>query len=164
MTPEDEFLSGRRTTNDLADELGDAVRSCDTQFRQYGAVRRFCGPVRTVRCRDDNALMHATLATPGAGAVLVVDGGGSVHTALIGDVIAGLALANGWSGVVINGAVRDSPALAPLPIGIKAVGANPRKSAKAGTGEVDVPVSFGGTEFVPGETLYSDEDGVVVVG
>jgi regulator of ribonuclease activity A len=94
--------------------------------------------------------------------VLVVDGGGSLHTSLVGDVIAGLAQGNGWAGLVVNGAVRDVVALGGLAIGLKALGSNPRKSGKAGAGEVDVPVSFGGVRFEPGAHLYSDEDGIVV--
>jgi regulator of ribonuclease activity A len=94
--------------------------------------------------------------------VLVVDGQGSLHTALVGDLIAGLAQANGWAGLVVNGAVRDVEALAALDIGIKALGSNPRKSAKLGAGQVDAPVIFGGVTFRPGAQLYSDEDGVVV--
>jgi regulator of ribonuclease activity A len=95
--------------------------------------------------------------------VLVVDGGGSLHTALMGDLIAGTAARNGWAGVVINGAVRDVAALRTLPIGIKALGTNPRKSAKTGAGERDVPVSFGDCVFAPGAEVHSDDDGVVVL-
>ena len=94
--------------------------------------------------------------------MLVVDGGGSLHTSLVGDVVAGLAQGNGWAGLVIHGAVRDVVALGGLDIGVKALGSNPRKSAKAGAGELDVPVSFGGVRFAPGAHLYSDEDGIVV--
>jgi regulator of ribonuclease activity A len=150
-------------TADLVDQHGEALQSCDLQLRQYGGRRRFCGPIRTVACFQDNALVKQVLSEPGDGAVLVVDGGGSLHTALVGDLIAGLAHANGWAGLVVNGAVRDVEALGGLDIGIKAVGSNPRKSAKLAAGQVDVPVRFGGTTFRPGEHLYSDEDGVVVL-
>ena len=150
------------TTADLVDEHGDGLLSCDVQFRSYGGRARFAGPVRTVRCFQDNALVKRVLSGPGEGAVLVVDGGGSLHTALVGDVIAGLGVANGWSGLVVHGAVRDTVALAGLDIGIKALGANPRKSAKTGSGETDVEVEFGGVRFVPGAQLYGDEDGVLV--
>ncbi|GAB3135234.1 hypothetical protein GCM10027161_14260 [Microbispora hainanensis] len=94
--------------------------------------------------------------------MLVADGGGSLRTALLGDMIAASAAENGWAGVVINGAVRDTAALAGLDLGIKALGTNPRKSAKTGLGEVDVPVSFGDVTFAPGAWLYSDEDGILV--
>ena len=150
-------------TADLVDEHGEALQSCDLQLRQLGGRRRFHGPIRTVACFQDNALVKQVLSTPGDGAVLVVDGEGSLHTALVGDLIAGLAQGNGWAGLVVNGAVRDTEALAALDIGIKALGSNPRKSAKLAAGQVDVPVTFGGVTFRPGAHLYSDEDGVVVV-
>jgi len=151
------------STADLVDEHGEALQSCDLQLRQFGGRRRFHGPLRTVACFEDNALVRKVLSEPGDGAVLVVDGGGSLHTALVGDLIAGLAQANGWAGLVVHGAVRDTEALAGLDIGIKALGSNPRKSAKLAAGQVDVPVRFGGVTFRPGEHLYSDEDGVVVL-
>lgn len=151
------------STADLVDEHGEALQSCDLQLRQFGGRRRFHGPIRTVACFEDNALVRRVLSEPGDGAVLVVDGGGSLHTALVGDLIAGLAQANGWAGLVVHGAVRDTEALGGLAIGIKALGSNPRKSAKLATGQVDVPVHFGGVSFRPGEHLYSDEDGVVVL-
>jgi regulator of ribonuclease activity A len=149
-------------TADLVDQIGEQVRSCDTQFRQYGGRRQFAGPVRTIRAFQDNALIKSTLSTPGDGAVLVVDGSASVHTALVGDVIAKLAEDNGWAGLVLNGAVRDVAALAGLDLGVKALGSNPRKSGKTGSGELDVPVEFGGVVFRPGDLLHSDEDGIVL--
>ncbi|MFI6262472.1 ribonuclease E activity regulator RraA [Micromonospora sp. NPDC051006] len=150
-------------TADLYDRYGDLLGSCDTQLRQFGGVRAFAGPAVTVRCFEDNALVKSIVAEPGVGRVLVVDGGGSVHTALMGDLIAAAAAENGWAGVVIHGAVRDVAALAALPIGIKALGTNPRKSAKSGAGERDVPVTFGNCVFFPGSEVHSDDDGVVVL-
>ncbi|RKS06093.1 regulator of ribonuclease activity A [Nocardiopsis sp. Huas11] len=150
------------TTADLIDDHGDTLRSCSTQFRQLGGRPRFHGPIRTVKCHEDNGLVKKVLNTPGEGAVLVVDGGGSLRSALMGDMIADSAVAGGWAGVVIHGAVRDTVALAGLDLGVKALGANPRKSVKDGAGLVDVPVTFGDVAFVPGEWLYSDEDGIVV--
>ena len=150
------------STADLADEHGDALGSCDLQLRRYGGAAAFTGTVRTVRCREDNALLKSVLSTPGGGQVLVVDGGGSLRTALLGDVIAGIAVDNGWAGVVLHGAVRDVAALRALPIGIAALGSNPRRSGKTGAGEADVPVRFGGATFTPGAELWSDEDGIVV--
>ncbi len=151
------------TTADLVDEHGDAVASCDVQLRQYGGRLRFEGQLRTVRCFQDNALLKLVLAEPGWAQVLVVDGGGSLHTALVGDLIAEMAKANGWAGLVVNGAVRDTVALAGLDLGIKALGSNPRKSAKGGIGDLDVPVAFGGVTFAPGAHLWSDEDGLLVM-
>lgn len=149
-------------TADLVDAHGDDLTSCVVQFRQFGARSRFFGRIRTIKTYEDNALIKQTLSSPGAGAVLVVDGQASLRCALVGDIIAGLALANLWAGLVIWGAVRDSAALARLDLGIKALGSNPWKSSKLGGGELDVPVSFGGVEFHPGAWLYSDEDGIVL--
>ena len=150
------------STADLCDLHDARLRSCPLQFRQFCAVTRFCGPVRTVKCYDDNVLVRRTLETPGDGKVLVVDGAGFLGSALIGDQIASIAERNGWAGVVIYGAVRDVVALATMNIGIKALGSNPRKSGKAAIGQVDVPVMLGGITVHPGEWLYSDEDGILI--
>ncbi|MFE6997373.1 ribonuclease E activity regulator RraA [Microbacterium sp. NPDC057659] len=150
------------STADLYDEHGDALQSLPLQLRSFGGVTGFEGPIRTVRCFQDNALLKSILSTPGDGAVLVVDGAGSLSTALMGDMIAQLAIDNGWAGVVINGCVRDSAAIGRMPLGVKAIGTNPRKSGKAGTGEADVVVTFGDVVFRPGARLYADEDGVLV--
>jgi regulator of ribonuclease activity A len=149
------------TTADLAD-VHQELQSCDLQFRNFGRSPRFSGAISTVRCLHDNALAKRVLSQPGAGKVLVIDGGGSMHCALVGDVMAGMAVANGWAGIVVRGAIRDSAALAMLDLGIKALGTNPRRGAKAGAGEIDLPVEFGGVVFTPGEYLYADEDGIVV--
>lgn len=133
------------------------------QFRQFGGRTEFAGPITTVRCFQDNALLKSVLSQPGAGGVLVVDGDGSLHTALVGDLIAELARSNGWAGVIVNGAVRDAAALRGIDIGIKALGTNPRKSTKTGVGERDVEITLGGVTFVPGEIAHSDDDGIVVV-
>lgn len=151
-------------TADLVDLHGEAIQSCDLQLKQYGGLRLFTGPVRTVRCLDDNALVKGLLTTDGAGAILVIDGGGSVHSALLGDHMAVRAPENAWGGFVINGAVRDVAQLRQMPLGIKAIGSNPRRSRKSGGGEVDVPLSFGGCTFAPGSTLTADDDGIVVYG
>jgi regulator of ribonuclease activity A len=152
-----------RSTADLVDDIGPDARSCDVQFRQFGALSEFAGPISTVCCHQDNALLKSMLSEPGAGGVLVIDGGGSLHTALVGDLIADLARTNGWAGLIVNGAVRDSAALHGIALGIKALGTNPRKSGKTGSGTRDVTVSLGGVEFVPGDIAYSDDDGIVVV-
>ncbi len=149
-------------TADLVDEHSDIVKSCEAQFRQYGGRARFHGPIRTLETTEDNALIKQTLSTPGNGAVLVIDGGGSMRCALVGDLIAGLGQKNGWAGLVIWGAVRDTATLATLDIGVKALGSNPWRSSKNGTGRVDVPVRFGSVQFRPGDWLYSDEDGILV--
>lgn len=117
-----------------------------------------------MKCFQDNALLKSVLSEPGNGGVLVIDGDGSLHAALVGDVIAGLGVENGWAGLIINGAVHDSATLRTLDIGIKALGTNPRKSTKTGDGQRDMPVEFGGVTFTPGDIAYCDDDGIVVVG
>jgi len=152
-----------RLTADLVDEIGPDVRSCDLQFGQYGGRSQFAGPIATVRCFQDNALLKSVLSEPGDGGVLVIDGDGSLHSALVGDLIAGLGVENGWAGLINIGAVREDATLRRLELGIKALGTNPRKSTKTGDGQRDVAVEFGGVVFVPGEIAYSDDDGIVVV-
>jgi regulator of ribonuclease activity A len=149
-------------TADLYDELGESVQSMAMQFRSFGGVTRFSGVVRTVRCFEDNALLKSVLGTPGDGAVLVIDGGGSLETALMGDLIAQLGVDNGWTGAIINGAIRDSAAIGEMQFGVKALGTNPRKSSKTGAGDVDAVVEFGGVVFTPGRTVWCDEDGMLV--
>ena len=151
-----------RPTTDLYDDNVEIARTCSTQFRDFGALRSFSGPVRTLRCRNDNQLLRTLLGEQGDSAVLVVDGDGSTEVALLGDMLAARGARNGWSGIVIHGAVRDSLDLAKIEIGIKALGVNPAKSAKTGAGEVDIPITFGGATFEPGNWIYCDQDGVLV--
>jgi regulator of ribonuclease activity A len=153
------------TTADLVDKYGDGLDSIAVQFRSFGLHRRFSGLVQTVRCFEDNALVKAILSDPAQppGQVLVVDGEGSLRTALVGDLIAGAAVQHGWSGLVIYGAVRDSVALDALAIGIKALGTNPLKSARTGAGSVGAVIEIAGTRISPGQMLRSDEDGIVIL-
>ena len=150
-------------TADLVDRYGPELRVCETQFRQFGGCHAFTGPVRTVSCHEDNGLLRELVQAPGSGCVLVVDGGGSLHAALVGDMLAGAAVTNGWAGLILHGAVRDSAALSGLDLGVKALGTNPRPGGKTGAGAVDVPVSFGGVTFHPGDILYADDDGIVLL-
>lgn len=152
-----------RATADLVDDIYPDVRSCDLQLWDLGGVTTFAGPITTVKCFQDNALLKSVLSEPGNGGVLVIDGDGSLHTALVGDVIAGIAKDSGWAGLIVHGAVRDASTLRTIEIGIKALGTNPRKGTKTGEGDRDVAVTFGGVTFNPGEIAYCDEDGIVVV-
>lgn len=149
-------------TADLYDERGDELDSLALQLHDIGGHVAFDGPVRTIRCHRDNALVKELLATPGEGAVLVIDGGGSLESALVGDLIAGSAVENGWAGIIVHGAIRDRVAIGELPLGVKALGSNPRKSAKAGVGEVDVPVEIAGVVFRPGAHVWADADGILI--
>jgi len=131
-------------------------------LRNYGSITSFHGRIQTIRCFESNPLVRETLLTPGNDQVLVVDGGGSNRCAIMGDMLAAFGRDNGWSGVVINGYIRDSKIIGRTALGVKALGTHPLKSLKDYRGTTGVRVSFGGVEFVPGHYLYSDEDGIVV--
>lgn len=149
-------------TADLYDAHEDSVAVAEPLLRDFGGRRAFHGPIATVRAPEDNSLVRKALEEKGDGRVLVVDGLGSLRCALLGDQLAELAVKNGWAGVVVNGCIRDSEAIAAMPLGVKAIATNPRKSKKLGQGERDVPVRFAAVAFVPGHVLYADEDGVLV--
>ena len=150
------------TTTDISDELGDNAQVVEPGFNDFGKRRRFSGRISTASCPDDNSQVRAALESPGEDRVLVVDGNASSNCAFLGDQLAALACKNGWSGVVVNGFIRDSEILATIGIGVKALGTHPKKSLKRGLGERDIPVRFGGVEFRPGDYLYADPDGIVV--
>lgn len=149
-------------TTDLCDAHMDTVTVVDPILRSFGGARRFSGPMATLKVFEDNALVRTALMEPGRGRVLVVDGGGSLRCALLGDQLGELAVKNGWAGIVVYGAIRDSVALGQLPLGIRALATHPMKSIKRDEGQREVIVRFGGVRFVPGEWLYADEDGVIV--
>ena len=151
-----------KPTTDLFDDHEGQVSTCSVQFRDFGGRQQFCGPIRTVQCDRDNQLFRALLDEPGNGAVVVVDGGGSTETALMGDIIAAKGAKNGWAGCVIYGAVRDSAEIGRIDFGAKALGVNPAKSRKVGLGAVDEDVEFGGVVFRAGDWIYCDEDGILV--
>lgn len=149
------------STADLCD-AHEGLHVADPIFRAYGRRRTFQGAIATVKCYEDNSQVGATLEEPGEGRVLVVDGGGSLRRALLGDRLGALAMTNGWSGLIINGCIRDSEAVDAMEIGVRALGVIPRRSQKQGDGQRDVSVSFAGVQFRPGEYVYADADGVVV--
>lgn len=149
-------------TADLCDTHERELQVCNPIFLSFGGRRRFAGSVSTIKCHEDNSLVREAVAEPGAGRVLVVDAGGSTRCAMLGDMLAAKAVANGWEGVLMYGLIRDSAAIADMDIGVKALGTHPLKSVKRGVGERDVTVRFAGVNFVPGFHLYADEDGIVV--
>ena len=150
------------STADLCDAFEQLVQVAEPHFRDFGGQIAFAGPIATVIVQDDNTSVRAMLEQSGEGRVLVVNGNGSLRCALLGDKLAQLAVDNGWSGVVIFGCVRDSEALAEMPLGVKALASLPRRSAKRGPGVVQTATTFAGVTFVPGHYLYADGDGVLV--
>lgn len=149
-------------TADLCDKYEDQLQVCQPMFRSYGGRKRFGGQIATLKLFEDNSLVRKALESPGNGKVLVVDGGASMRRALVGDQLALLGVKNGWAGVIVYGCIRDSAAIGGMDIGVFALGTHPLKTVKRNEGQCDVPVSFGGVTFVPGEYVYADEDGVVV--
>lgn len=154
-------------TADLCDQYEDQVRTgkvriLDPMLNSFGGRTEFHGCIATLKLFEDNSLVRKALEAPGNGRVLVIDGGGSLRCAMLGDLLAQLGTKNGWSGIVVYGCIRDSHAIGEMDIGVLALDTHPLKSIKKNTGETDVDVSFGGVTFVPGHYLYADEDGVLV--
>ncbi len=150
------------STPDLCDLYPTLVRVAEPLFRNFGGRSSFGGEVVTIRCFEDNSFVKETAGTPGRGKVMVVDGGGSVRKALLGDLIAETAQKNGWEGLIIFGAVRDVDALNNTDLGIKALASIPLKTERKGIGEVNVPVTFAGVTFSPGDYVYADSTGIIV--
>lgn len=149
-------------TADLCDEFSDELQIADPIFADFGGIAAFSGPIATVKTFEDNTLVRATLETPGKGRVLVVDGGGSMRCALLGDNLAQLAIDNDWAGIVINGCIRDSDVIGEMRVGVKALATHPLKSVKSNYGQTEVELTFAGITLVPGDWLYGDLDGIVV--
>jgi regulator of ribonuclease activity A len=149
-------------TADLCDEHAADLQVLEPLFRSFGGRRRFSGPASTVRCLEDNSRVKEAVGEPGNGRVLLVDGGGSLRCALLGDLLARQASANGWAGVIVHGCVRDSADLAGFDLGVLALATLPRRSNRQGAGERDVPVEFAGARIRPGDFVYADEDGVII--
>ncbi len=153
-------------TPDLCDEfeaeLGKTIRVVAPMFQRYGSRKSFSGQIVTLKIFEDNSLVREMFAENGTGKVLVIDGGGSLRCALVGDQLAILAKKNGWEGAVVYGCIRDSGDINEIDIGVRALNTHPQKSIKKGAGDRNIPVTFGGVTFNPGEWLYADEDGVLL--
>lgn len=154
-------------TCDLCDEHKNSAdgsfRVLPPVFRDYGKRSKFAGPVTTVKCFEDNSLVKAALDTPGNGRVLVVDGGASLRRALVGGKLGAAGARNGWAGIVVDGCVRDSAELAACNLGIRALALMPWPTEKRNEGQRDVAVQIQGVWVRPGDWLYADEDGIVVM-
>jgi len=153
-------------TADLCDtfeeHLGTSLHIVTPMFQRYGGRPCFSGQMVTLKIFEDNSLVRPTLGENGTGKVLVIDGGGSLRCALLGDQLAKLAVANDWAGVVVYGCIRDSAEINTLDLGVRALATHPQRSAKKGAGERGLTLTFGGVDFVSGQYLYADEDGILV--
>jgi regulator of ribonuclease activity A len=152
------------STPDLSDNSQGSVAAIELQFTGFGQHSAFGGQIVTVKCYEDNSLVKQILTEAGAGKVLVVDGGGSMRRALLGDMIAASAVKNGWAGVVINGCIRDVDEVNSMALGVKALGSIPLKTEKRGEGQRDIIISFGSVQISPGDYLYADNNGIIVSG
>lgn len=152
------------STADLYDEFGEDLQVATPLLNDYGGRKIFSGQISTVKVFEDNSLVRAALEENGDGKILVVDGGSSIRCALLGDMLAELGKSNNWTGVIVNGCIRDSAVIAKIDFGVKALNTNPRKSVKKGVGERDIPVSFADVTFNPGDYVYADPDGIIISG
>ena len=149
-------------TADLCDHHSDKLTIAAPMFNDFGGEISFSGPISTVKCFEDNSFVRSQLEQPGQGRVLVVDGGGSLRCALLGDMLAQMGADNGWAGIVVYGCIRASGIIAEIEIGVKAIDTLPLKSVKNNVGEVDISVHFADADFIPGHYLYADEDGIIL--
>jgi regulator of ribonuclease activity A len=154
-------------TADLCDSHEDTLRSgalrvVAPMFRSFGGREKFFGRIATLKLFEDNSFVRKMLEEAGNGRILLIDGGGSLRRAVVGDQLAALAVKNGWSGIVAYGCIRDAAAIAGMDLGVLALATQPRKTDKKNVGETDIAVTFGGVTFKPGEWLYADTDGVLI--
>lgn len=149
-------------TADLCDKHIDKLEVAEPIFIQFGMKSAFHGEIHTLKVFEDNSLVRAALEKDGTGKVLVIDGGGSVRCALVGDNLAELAIKNNWQGLVVFGCIRDSKQIDTMNVAIKALNTIPTKSIKRNEGQENIDVKFAGVLFKKGAYLYADEDGLVV--
>jgi len=150
------------STPDLCDAYPDLARILEPIFKNYGGKTSFGGEIVTVKCFEDNSRVKENAGKAGQGKVMVVDGGGSLKKALLGDLIAEAALNNGWEGFIIYGCIRDVEPISTMKIGVKALNSIPLKTQRKGEGENNVQITFGGVTFNPGEYVYADSTGIIV--
>jgi len=151
------------TTCDISDQLHPDVQYLEPVYKSYGGKTSFSGRIVTVKCYEDNSLVEEALKSNGKNSILVVDAGGSMNCAMLGDKRATDAIKNEWEGILVHGLIRDSATIKGMKIGILALGVCPLKSIKNGVGDSNLIVNFSGITFTPGEYLYADEDGVIVI-
>lgn len=149
-------------TPDLCDAYPELVQAVEPMFSNFGGRDSFGGQIVTVKCHEDNSRVKDQVALEGRGKVLVVDGGGSLRCALLGDQLAEQAAKNGWEGLLIYGCIRDVDVIAQIDLGVQALASHPKKTEKRGIGDLDVPVTFAGVTFRPGDWLYADNNGVII--
>ncbi len=156
------MTSSKIMTPDLCDEYPDLIQVLSPMLQNFGGIDSFGGEIVTVKCHEDNSVVKEQVGLPGQGKVMVVDGGGSMRNALLGDMLAEKAAENGWEGLIIYGCIRDVDIIRQIRLGVQAISTNPRKTEKRGIGDLNIPVTFGGITFMPGQYVYADNNGVIV--
>ncbi len=147
---------------ELCDQFPDLVQVVEPMFGNFGGRERFGGEIVTLKAFEDNSLVREQVALPGEGRVLVVDGGGSMRKAMLGDMLAEKASINGWAGIIIYGVIRDVNAISDIDLGVQALGTHPMKTEKKGLGELNLDLTFGGVTFKPGQYVYADNNGILI--
>lgn len=149
-------------TPDLCDQYPELIQVVEPMFNNYGEKDSFGGQIVTVKCFEDNSKVKELVATDGTGKVMVVDGGGSLRHALLGDMLAEQAAKNNWEGIIIYGCIRDVDVIMQTHLGVQALATNPLKTEKRGLGDINIPIKFGGVVFKPDEFVYADNNGIIV--
>ena len=151
-----------QSTPDLCDQYPELVRVVEPMLSNFGGREQFCGQITTIKCFEDNSLVKQLVGTSGEGRVIVVDAGGSLRRACLGDMLAEQAASNGWAGLIIYGCIRDVDQIRAIDIGVQALGVHPMKTDKKGVGELNIPVTFGGVTFAPKDYVYADNNGIIL--
>lgn len=151
-----------QSTPDLCDQYPELVRVVEPMLSNFGGREQFCGQITTIKCFEDNSLVKQLVGTSGEGRVIVVDAGGSLRCACLGDMLAEQAASNGWAGLIIYGCIRDVDQIRATDIGVQALGVHPMKTDKKGVGELNIPVTFGGVTFAPKDYVYADNNGIIL--
>ena len=130
------------TTCDISDKFHPDVQYLESVYKSYGGKTSFSGRIVTVKCYEDNSLVEEALKSNGKNSILVVDAGGSMNCAMLGDKRATDAIKNEWEGILVHGLIRDSATIKGMKIGILALGVCPLKSIKNGVGDSNLIVNF----------------------
>ena len=147
-------------TPDLSDKYPDKDFLLD--FQCFSRIKSMHGQISTVFCPDDNSFVREMLSENGHQKIMFIDGAKSKNVALLGDNLAALAIKNNWSGIIVNGRIRDAEIISQLDVAIFALGTCPRKSSKKNQGKKNIELSIDGLTIKPGDWVYADINGILI--
>ncbi len=147
-------------TPDLSDKYPDKDFLLD--FQCFSKIKSMHGQISTVFCPDDNSFVREMLSENGHQKIMFIDGAKSKNVALLGDNLAALAIENNWSGIIVNGRIRDAEIISQLDVAIFALGTCPRKSSKKNQGKKNIELSIDGLTIKPGDWVYADINGILI--